>query len=65
MIDQRDDGLHLDVTDDGRGGPEGLGYGISGMRERIALLHGDFTAGPRPDGGFRVSARIPVPVGAA
>ncbi|MEV7098094.1 sensor histidine kinase [Amycolatopsis sp. NPDC051045] len=63
LVDQRDDELLIEVTDDGRGGPEGAGYGIPGMRERVALLHGDFTAGPRPDGGFRVSARIPVPVG--
>ncbi|MFD0635683.1 ATP-binding protein [Catenulispora yoronensis] len=40
------------------------GYGIPGMRERVSLLHGDFTAGPRPDGGFRVAARLPVPAGA-
>jgi signal transduction histidine kinase len=31
------------------------------MRERAALLGGDFSAGPRPDGGFRVAARLPVP----
>jgi signal transduction histidine kinase len=63
LVDQRDEELLIEVTDDGRGGPEGTGYGIPGMRERVALLHGDFTAGPRPDGGFRVSARLPVPVG--
>jgi signal transduction histidine kinase len=34
------------------------------MRERVGLLHGDFTAGPRPEGGFRVAARLPVPVAA-
>lgn len=35
-------------------------YGITGMRERVSLLHGDFSAGPREEGGFRVSARLPV-----
>jgi hypothetical protein len=30
------------------------------MRERINLLHGEFSAGPRPDGGFRVAVRLPV-----
>ena len=40
------------------------GFGLVGMRERAALLHGEFAAGPRPGGGFRVAARIPVPAGA-
>jgi signal transduction histidine kinase len=31
------------------------------MRERAALLGGDFSAGPRPGCGFRVAARLPVP----
>ncbi|WP_031014112.1 sensor histidine kinase [Streptomyces sp. NRRL F-5727] len=39
----------------------GAGYGITGMRERAALLRGQFTAGPRPGGGFRVAARLPLP----
>jgi signal transduction histidine kinase len=61
-IDQQDGQLSIEVTDDGRGGSmAGTGYGITGMRERAALLGGDFSAGPRPDGGFRVAARLPVP----
>ena len=40
----------------------GRGYGLVGMRERAWLLGGDLTAGPRPGGGFRVAARIPLPV---
>ena len=39
----------------------GSGYGLTGMRERAELLGGDFTAGPRPEGGFRVAARLPIP----
>ena len=39
-----------------------LGYGLAGMRTRIEILHGEFSAGPRPEGGFRVSARVPVPL---
>jgi len=63
VIDQQDGQLSIEVTDSGRGGSgaAGTGYGITGMRERAALLGGDFSAGPRPDGGFRVAARLPVP----
>jgi signal transduction histidine kinase len=61
-IGQQDGQLSIEVTDSGRGGSAaGTGYGITGMRERAALLGGDFSAGPRPGGGFRVAARLPVP----
>jgi signal transduction histidine kinase len=52
--------LAIEVVDDGRGGAsDGNGYGIAGMRERVGLLDGQFSAGPRPEGGFRVAARLP------
>ncbi|MBB4789175.1 sensor histidine kinase [Streptomyces rapamycinicus] len=35
------------------------GRGLGGLRERVRMLGGDFTAGPRADGGFSVRARIP------
>src|SRR5713101_74559 len=61
-IERQDGQLAIEVTDSGRGGSvAGTGYGITGMRERAALLGGDFSAGPRPGGGFRVTARLPVP----
>jgi signal transduction histidine kinase len=61
-IDQQDGYLSIEVTDSGRGGSvAGTGYGIAGMRERAALLGGGFSAGPRPGGGFRVAARLPLP----
>ncbi|MET9961881.1 sensor histidine kinase [Streptomyces sp. NPDC006326] len=53
--------LSLEVTDDGRGtSGGGGGFGITGMRERTALLHGSFEAGPGPGGGFRVAAVLPL-----
>ncbi|GAA4637131.1 sensor histidine kinase [Actinoallomurus vinaceus] len=62
-IDQRPDELHVEIVDAGQGGTAdaGSGHGISGMRERAALLGGRLSAGPRPEGGFRVSARLPLP----
>ena len=66
VIDRQDGQLSIEVTDSGRGargktGAVGTGYGITGMRERATLLGGDFSAGPRPGGGFRVTARLPLP----
>lgn len=55
-----DNGMTIEVIDDGVGGPAAAGNGINGMRERAAVLGGTVDAGPRPDGGFRVTARLPV-----
>ena len=41
----------------------GSGHGIIGMRERVSLLGGEFSAGPLPGYGFQVSAHIPLPSG--
>jgi len=43
----------------------GAGHGIIGMRERVTLLGGEFSAGPLPGYGFRVSAHIPLPAASA
>jgi signal transduction histidine kinase len=37
------------------------GHGLLGMRERVGALGGRLRAGPRPDGGYRVSAELPLP----
>ena len=58
------DGLELTVDDDGAGavGVTGLGSGrgIAGMRERATAVGGTLTAGPRPGGGWRVRAVLPL-----
>jgi signal transduction histidine kinase len=36
------------------------GHGLAGMRERAELLGGSLSAGPAPDGGFAVSAVLPI-----
>jgi signal transduction histidine kinase len=54
------DALTVRVHDDGSGGePSGDGNGIAGMRARAAALGGTLAAGPAPDGGFLVEARLP------
>jgi signal transduction histidine kinase len=60
------DNVAVTVTDDGRGasaaltGIPGAGRGTTGMRERVAALGGKLSAGPKPGGGYRVHATIPL-----
>ncbi|WP_431837358.1 sensor histidine kinase [Cellulomonas sp. Y8] len=59
--------LVLEITDDGRGAAadsDGAGQGLLGMRERATMVGGTLSAGPRPGGGFRVRAELPLPPGA-
>lgn len=56
--------LTVDVTDDGPGPGRrttvpGGGMGLAGMKERAAAHGGTLAAGPRPGGGFRVTATLP------
>jgi signal transduction histidine kinase len=61
-LDEHDGVLEIEVTDTGGGTstPSGSGQGIVGMKERAELLGGSFDAGPSPEGGFRVHARLPI-----
>ena len=58
------DEIALDVEDDGHGlaapARNGAGFGLIGMRERVELLNGSLSAGPRPGGGFAVRAVLPL-----
>jgi signal transduction histidine kinase len=44
----------------GGGESDGSGHGLVGMLERVRIYGGELSAGPSPDGGFVVSARIPL-----
>ncbi|MFP5487633.1 MAG: sensor histidine kinase, partial [Acidimicrobiia bacterium] len=64
-ISYRDHTMRVEVTDDGAGASSdtlarATGHGLVGMRERVELYGGTLHAGPRPGGGFRVAATIPL-----
>ena len=72
-VGYEDTGLSVEITDHGAGPaaardrslaggePNGTGHGILGMRERVSLCGGEFSAGPLPERGFRVAAQFPLP----
>ena len=58
------DAISLEVRDDGRGLPPDPApgrFGLTGMRERVAELHGEIRLDTPPGGGLRVRARLPYP----
>jgi signal transduction histidine kinase len=61
VVDVSGESVRVEVTDDGPGVKElGVGHGLIGMRERVAVYGGTFSAGPGEGGGFRVVAELPV-----
>ena len=55
--------LTLEVIDDGRGtdpDSDGLGHGLTGMRERMSVFGGTLQSGPLPSRGYRVRATVPL-----
>jgi signal transduction histidine kinase len=54
--------VELEVRDDGDGATSngGPGHGLVGIRERVKIYGGQMTAGPATDGGFVLTARLPV-----
>ena len=74
-LDYREDAVVVDISDDGgrdhrpgraassvrtsSPGVAGSGRGLLGLRERLSLYGGEFDAGPRPAGGWRVRAMLP------
>jgi signal transduction histidine kinase len=64
------DCVDVEVTDDGQGPAAGgrtpagdgaeAGHGLVGIAERVGMLGGSLRTGPRPQGGFFVSAQLPI-----
>jgi signal transduction histidine kinase len=64
VVRYANDSVTVEVDDEGAHGrpmalPSAGRHGLVGMRERVTMFGGDLHAGPRADGGFRISARLP------
>ncbi|MBV9362738.1 MAG: hypothetical protein JO286_01375 [Solirubrobacterales bacterium] len=58
--------VRVQVSDDGQPrirhplSTSGAGQGLRGMRERVEMAGGELSTAPRPDGGWAVTARLPL-----
>jgi signal transduction histidine kinase len=62
LIRYEDGHVEVAISDDGPGdgGGESGGHGLVGIRERVSVYGGELEAGPRPQGGFTLRARLPI-----
>ena len=65
VVRYRPSDVELEIVDEGAGTAvaptaAGVGHGLVGMRERVALFGGSLDVGPRPGGGWSVNARLPL-----
>ena len=60
QVEVEDDGPQTNEVTSARPAADSGEHGLVGMRERVSIYGGSLHAGPRPEGGFRVSARFPL-----